>query len=394
MSEPRERLPAEADAADQGALREAPLSEAQQAEAKRYGRASLACDLTERAIDVLYLVVVAVVAARPLDAWLARFSPLANDWLRLPALFAIITAVNVAVCFPLSVYAGYVLEHKFGLSRQSFPRWLWRHAKKHALAALLGVVLVEGLYAVIRTAQDYWWIVAGGLFFLVSVILGQLAPVLILPLFYKIKRLADEELTRRLAALAEGTGLSIEGVYRMEMSAETVKANAMLTGLGRTRRVILGDTLLDRFSQDEIAAVFAHEIGHHVHRHIPKMLAAGAIYSLAGFFICDLLVMRYVASIEPTAGYAAFPVFALPLLLLTLQLFFMLVEPLQNAISRRFERQCDRYAVTSTKLAEAYRAALGKLARINKADLSPHPLEVFLFHSHPPIAERIAAAKE
>ena len=137
--------------------------------------------------------------------------------------------------------------------------------------------MMLGLYWLIWTAGGWWWLAAAGLFFLVSVALGQLLPVLILPLFYKIERLDQPELAARIARLAEGTGLSIEGVYRMALSDETVKANAMLAGLGRTRRVLLGDTLLDAFSPDEIEVILAHEIGHHVFGHIRKMIVGGAV---------------------------------------------------------------------------------------------------------------------
>ena len=118
---------------------------------------------------------------------------------------------------------------------------------------------------------------------------------MILPLFYKIERLDNAELSERMARLAEGTGLSIEGVYRLGLSEETAKANAMLTGLGRTRRVLMGDTLLDQFTPDEIEVIFAHEIGHHVFRHIRKMIVAGVLYSVLGFWICDRVVLAWAA---------------------------------------------------------------------------------------------------
>ena len=121
-------------------------------------------------------------------------------------------------------------------------------------------------------------------------------PVLILPLFYKIERLDDEQLTERLDRLADGTSLNLEGVFRMKMSSETVKANALLAGLGHTRRVILGDTLLDRFTSEEIEVVFAHEIGHHVYHHITKLILLGLVYSAASFYLCDRILVGWVAA--------------------------------------------------------------------------------------------------
>ena len=256
------------------------------------------------------------------------------------------------------------------------------------------MALMLGLFWLIWTTGPIWWLVAAGAFFLVSVLLGQLAPVLILPLFYKIEKLDAPELTGRIASLAAGTGLSIEGVYRLNLSQETVKANAMLAGLGRTRRVLLGDTLLKGFSPEEIEVIFAHEIGHHVFHHIRKMIAAGIFYSAAGFFLCDRILAAWAAGGRTPLDYSQLPVYTLPLIMLILTLFAMLLEPLQNIISRHYERQSDRYAIERTGNKDAYISAFRKLAKLNKDDPHPHPLEVFLFHSHPPIAERLALAEK
>ncbi len=371
------------------------MTDDQLAEAKRYGRLDLACSLADKAIDVVYLAAMAFLFARPIDAWLGTWAIMADWWsLRLIAIFLIVMALHIFVSFPLSFYSGHVLEHRFDLSTQTFGGWLWRYAKRNTLAAGFGAVMMLGLYWLIWTTGPYWWLSAAGAFFLVSILLGQLAPVLILPLFYKIEKLDRPELAERIARLAEGTGLSIEGVYRMSLSDETVKANAMLAGLGRTRRVLLGDTLIDSFSADEIEVIFGHEIGHHVFHHIRKMILAGMVYSAAGFFCCKVLLAGWVGNIEGTVDYAAMPVYTLPMVMLILTIFAMLLEPLQNAVSRHYERQCDRYALNRTGLKDAYVSAFQKLAKLNKDDPNPHQLEVLLFHSHPPIAQRLAMAED
>ena len=363
------------------------LTAEQLAEARQYGRLDLLCGLADKALDLAYLAVMAFLVARPLDNYLQR-SPLlsANDSLRLIALFLITICLHLCVSLPLAFYSGHILEHRFGLSNQDFRAWFWRYAKRNALAVAFGLVMFLGLYWVIWLTGPVWWLVAALAFFIVSVVLGQLAPVVILPLLYKIERLDAAELPGRLDRLARGTGLSIEGVYRMKMSEETVKANAMLAGLGRTRRVILGDTLLAEFSPDEIEVIFAHEIGHHVHHHIRKMMVTGGLYSLFGFWICDRLLAWYGGTVD----YSTLSVHTLPLLMFALTLLSVLLEPLQNTISRRYERQCDRYALERTGMHHAYVSAFQKLARLNKDDPNPHPLEVLLFHSHPPIAQRLA----
>jgi len=370
------------------------LSADERAEAKRYGRWGLVCDLAERALDVVYLGVMGLVAGPPLDAWLERCPVLGPNWtLRLVVMLLVVIGLHVAVSFPLSFYSGHVLEHRFGLSRQTFRAWLWRYVKRNLLAVVLGLVMFTGLFWLIWLSGPWWWLAAAGAFFLASVVLGQVTPVWIMPLFYKIERLDRPDLVERLSELAEGTGLSIEGVYRMDLSEETAKANAMLAGLGRTRRVLLGDTVLEQFSLDELAVVFAHEIGHHVFGHLRKLVLTGALASAAGFWICDRLLVAWIGSGAGTIDYARLPVGCLPLLMFILAVFTNLIEPLQNALSRRWERQCDRYALRRTGHREAYVTAFRKLARLNKDDPEPHWLEAMLFHSHPPIAERLAMAE-
>jgi STE24 endopeptidase len=364
----------------------------QLAEAREYGRLELVCDLADKAIDLAYLSLFAFFAAIPIDNWLAQF--VERDWLRWGAMFLLVTLGHLIVSFPLSYYAGHSLEHRFGLSKLTFRGWIWRYLKRNALAIVFGLLLMLAVFGVIRWTGPWWWLVAAGGSFLVSVVIAQLAPVLIMPLFYKIERIDKPELAERMQRLAHGTGLTIEGVYRMDMSRETVKANAMLAGLGRTRRVIMGDTLLDGFSPDEIEVIFAHEIGHHVHRHIPKLIAAGIAFMLAGFWACDFVLQIWMQQTIGAVDYAALPVSSLPVLLLSLTAFSLLLEPVQNVLSRRYERQCDRYAIRRTGLREAYLSAFRKLAVLNKDDPCPNPIAVFLFHSHPPIAERLAMAEE
>jgi STE24 endopeptidase len=370
------------------------MTDEQLAEAKQYGRRDLVCYLADKALDVVYLGVAAFLLAGPIDRWLSGWAWLAQiETLRLVALFLIVTAGHIAVSFPLSFYAGHVLEHRYELSTQTFAAWLWRYVKKMLLAVGFTGAIFVGIYWLIWTTHFYWWLLAAVAFFLVGILIGRLMPVLILPLFYKSEKLDDPELAGRIGRLAEEAGLSIEGVYRLVLSDETVKANAMLAGLGRTRRVLLGDTLLDGFAHDEIEVVFAHEIGHHARRHLWKMLVAGAVISLAGLWICDRLMSAWAAGQQGTLDYAAFPVAALPLLMLILTLFGTLFEPVQNAISRRFERQADRYALEQTQTPDAYCSAFRKLSKLNKDDPNPHWLEVLLFHGHPPISQRLAMAE-
>ena len=382
---------AQSDALDSGVPADT-MTDEQLAEAKRYGRHQLICMLADKAIDVTFLAVMAFLIARPLDSWLEQWAFLSGSRssLRLLVLLGITFCLHVCVSFPLSFYSDHWLEHKFALSRQSLRGWLRRYAKRNALAIAFNLVIFLGLYWIIWLTGAWWWLAAAVAFFGVSILLGQLAPVLILPLFYKIEKLEEPELTERLERLAGGTGLSIEGVYRMGLSEETAKANAMLAGLGRTRRVLMGDTLLNDFTADEIEVIFAHEIGHHVHHHIRTMIVMGVVYSLIGFWICHRLLLWYAGVAQPEL----LPTFTLPFLMFSLTVFGLLLEPLQNVLSRHNERTSDRYALERTQLKAAYQSAFRKLAKLNKDDPDPNPVAVFLFHSHPPISERLALAEQ
>lgn len=357
-------------------------------EVKRYQRTKHIVSIVELLLSLTFITLMALLLGPRLDAALRPWVG-DNDWLRLIAVGFVIAAGMELLTLPLGFYSGFVLEHRYQLSNQTFRAWMWRQVKGWLIGGPLGLLLLLGLYALIWFGGPLWWLWAAAGWLVLTLVLGRILPLVILPLFYKVTRLDDAGLLERLQRLAAGTGLGIEGVYRLHLSEETKKANAALTGLGRSRRVLLGDTLLEQFTPEEIEVVFAHEVGHHVHRHLPKMIAASVVLTAGGLWLVDALLRGTATHL----GYARFddPA-ALPLVLLVLRVFDLLLSPLQNAVSRFFERQCDRYALRRTKLADAYRSAFSKLARLNKSDPDPHPLVVWLWYDHPPIRERLAMA--
>jgi STE24 endopeptidase len=370
------------------------LTAGQLAEAKAYNRQALRLGLVDMAVDFVFLLLLVSFMAKPLDEWLAGFTWLAGDglWprlLRMAVFFLLCTAIHITVSFGLSFYRSYVLEHRFGLSNQTLARWFSQYSKAMLLMAMANLVMFGGLYVILWLTGSWWWLFAALAAFVVTVLIGYIAPVLILPLFIKYEPLSDDHLQNELAQLAQGTGLTIEGTYRLNMSADTKKANAMLAGLGRTRRVLLGDTLLENFTTDEIKVVMAHEIGHHVFKHIYKMLLVSIPYSLLTFYLMDRLLAWWIG---PGYDAAQMPVYAVAMFMLLVFVLGTLTGPLQAALMRHFERQCDWYALERTQMADAYRSAFTKLARLNKADPDPHWLEVLLFDDHPPIAARLAMA--
>lgn len=357
-------------------------------EVKQYSHLKHYASLAALGLSLGWVLVMALGVGPRLDPWLDDLVG-ANRWLRLAAVGFLFAAGMELLTLPIEFWSGFILEHRFQLSNQSLAGWVWKRLKSYLIGGPVGLGLLLGLYALLWFAGDWWWVYATVGFLALTLVLGRILPVLILPLFYKVTRLETPELHERLQKLADGTGLNIEGVYRLHLSAETKKANAALAGLGASRRVLLGDTLLDGFTPEEIEVVFAHEVGHHVHRHIVKMVALSVVMTATGLWLADA-VLRWSAV---SLGYRSFQdAAALPLLMLVLTLFGLLLLPAQNALSRFFERQCDRYALDRTQRPDAYRSAFCKLATLNKSDPDPNPLIVWLLYDHPPIRERLAMA--
>ena len=315
-----------------------------------------------------------------------------SDWL-LIALYIIIFGGTYAVInFPLGYYSGFILPHRFDQSNQSFKDWVVDQLKGLAIGAPLGLFMLELLYLALRLTGNAWWLwVAGGLL-LFNVLISNLAPVLIMPLFNKYVPLGNEhkELEERLLDLAKRANTKVKGVFKFDMSKRTKAANAALTGLGNTRRIILGDTLINEFTLDEIETVLAHELGHHVHKDIPFLIAFGTLSTTLSLFIASLALDFAVSffSFTSTADIAAFPA-----LMLILSAYGLLTSPIDNAISRWRENMADDYALSSTKKGEAFASAFTRLANQNLGEIDPEKWVVFLFYSHPPLGERIEKAK-
>src|SRR6202142_3722724 len=276
-------------------------------------------------------------------------------------------------------YYGFRLKHRYKLSNQKFRSWIWDEAKGLMVSVVMAGLLVELLYFIIRQSQQHWWVFAWLGFLGVAILIAQLAPVILFPIFYKFEPLQNEELKARLTRLGERAGTRVRGVYKWHLSEKSKKANAALTGLGNTRRIILADTLLDNYAPDEIEAVLAHELGHHVHRHILKSIFVQAGITLAGFWIANF-VLHYAVDrhmFEELSDFAN-----LPLLALTATALSLLLMPALNAYSRYNERQADRYAFESIASVEPFISSMNKLALQNLAERVPSKFVEWFFHSH------------
>ncbi len=376
------------------------MSPEQLAECRAYNRIGLRCALLDRAIDLLFCGLTAFLFAKPIVERLSGTFPFLSGEGVLPtlgmaaALTACLTFLHAVVSLPLSFWDGWVIEKRFGLSNLTPFHWFRRYLLQILLVLALNLLLLPALILLIRWSGVWWVAIASIVFFLFSVILGRLVPVLIMPLFYRVEKLDNESLMKRFQELTRSTAFDLTGIYRLDLSVETSKANAMLAGLGATRRALLGDTLLENFTEDEIVAVLAHEIGHHVHRHILKLMIGMFFVSFAIFWLSDLALRYWMGGSAALApDYANLPVWTIPFFLFVMTVAGMFVEPFQNAVSRRFERQADDYALRHCGSPDAMRSAFIKLAVQNKADPFPSKWEVFWLHSHPAIGERIRNAR-
>ena len=356
-------------------------------EVKRYHRIKITLSLVSLGLGIAFLFVVIF----------SGFSQKAAAWAESVTdqpIFAflifvlILGGIEGILTIPLTFYSGFVLEHRFGLSAQSFGRWCWEEAK----GLLVGLVILTPLlllfYFFLRMSPVYWWIPVGFIYFIATVLLAQLGPILIFPLFYSFSPVEDDELRNSLIRRSEQAGLKITNVFQFNLSKNTKKANAAFAGLGKTRRILLADTLLEEFEPKEVEAVIGHELGHYRYGHLWKGILIGFVISLGGLFIANTLYRWTMGAFGALRGDE---LAVLPLLTLILAGFGIVTTPLQNVVSRRFERQADRFTISESGRHDVFVSALEKFGRLNKSDPEPHPLVELFFYSHPPLKKRIGA---
>lgn len=291
---------------------------------------------------------------------------------------------------PFAWYQGFVLEHRYGLSRQAPIDWLGDHVKAGAVTGVLTVVGVSIVFVTLRVWPDWWWAISGVIFSLALVAVVQLVPVLLLPFFYRVRPLDRPALVARLTAMAERARTDVVGVFEWGLSSHTRKANAALAGVGRSRRILLSDTLLAEYSDDEIEVVLAHEFAHHVHRDLWRGIAVYTVVVISGFFVADVILPGAVgrSGVRGLSDPAS-----VPLLIVFGRVWLTVVLPAVYTISRAQERAADRYALETTRNPEAFVSAMKRLSQQNLAEQEPSSVIHALFSSHPPIRERIAAAR-
>jgi Zn-dependent protease with chaperone function len=295
-----------------------------------------------------------------------------------------------ALGLPLDYVRDFRLEHRYGLSNLTVRGWIEDELKGMAVGGVLAILGLEFVYWTLRNWPAHWWLICACGFVCLFILLANLAPVLIFPIFFKFKPLENPALTERLVELCRRARTRVKGVFEWKLSEKSKKANAALVGLGNTRRIILADTLLENFRDDEVEAVLAHELGHHVRRHILQGIVLQAGATFLGFYLADVALR--LAS--PHFGFRGVADYAnMPLLGLVFTGLSLLLLPAVNAHSRRMERQADEYALSSIPSSAAFVSSMAKLAEMNLAERRPPAWIEFIFHSHPSIEKRLAFAE-
>ena len=358
------------------------------ADADRYHSLQLRLGLLAFGISVAYLLALLLTGTgHAVAQWAARITPSTPGQVALVALA--LGLAHGALGLPVTLARGYWLPRRFGLLHQPFRAWLADRLKALLIGGTLSFAAVEITYILIAETS-LWWLVAAAVFFVAQVALTAVLPVWVVPLFYRLSPLADAELRERLLRLARRANVEAVDVFVADHSRKSRTANAAVVGLGRTRRIILFDTLLANFAPEEIEAVLAHELGHHVHGDVRRgLLVRGALLLVTARLVALGLDAGVVLlGLSGPADPAGLPWLALLLLALGL-----IQLPVGNGFSRWIERQADDFALATTGNARAFIAAMERLARLNMAERRPNRLKEIIFHSHPALERRIARAR-
>jgi STE24 endopeptidase len=355
--------------------------------AKKYEKIKLTVGIVEGVVSLVILVLfLALGYSKKLEFY--AFSFTSNPYLALVIFGAVVGIFSSLLSFPVDYVFGYRLEHKFELSNLTFGGWIKEKIKASLVGGVIGTPIAFLFYWLI-SSYELWWLYLACIVWGYTVLLAQIAPVLIFPLFYKFSRIENEGLTGKLMALCEKAGFKVSGIYKFNMSKTTKKANAAFTGMGKTKRIILGDTLLETFTDDEIETVFAHELGHYKKGHIKKNIIFSLAATFAGLFIMSKIYMWLLS----TFGFVnPWEIGALPLLALIAAVFSFFTSPIGAGLSRKFEFEADRFALDTTKDIASYRSAMLKLSDQNLSNEEPNKLVEFWSYSHPSIKRRIEAA--
>jgi STE24 endopeptidase len=354
-------------------------------DSKRYNNIKLFWSITKGTLTFLLLLFF-VISSLSVKLYSFLQYEVSGKYLIFLLFVFVLGAVLSIIFMPLNFYTEFYLEHKYNLSNQSFLKWVWENVKGMLVGLMIGIPILLFFYYSLLTFNGLWWLPFAIGLFIISVILARIVPIFILPIFYKVTPIDNEELKNRIENLAKDAGIRVQNVFKFDMSKNTKKANAAFTGIGKSKRILLGDTLLENYTEDEIETVIAHELGHYKKKHIIKNIIIGTVSSFLTLFLIALLYKLSLSWFDFTNIQQ---VAALPILSLWAMVIGLIQTPIINIISRKYEYEADQYAIESTRKSKAFINTLEKLTEQNLGDKDPHPFVEWFFYSHPSIKKRI-----
>ena len=360
-----------------------------QDKAKAYSRQKHILGILNLLLSPLLLTVFIFLGIPAYIRFIAQsFAP--NTYLALLIFYALISLFYTVITIPFAYYAGFILEHRFSLSNQTLKAWIKREGKKHIVSFIISMPFVLSLYIFLRYWPLHWWLLTAAFWFFISILVAKFFPILIIPLFYKYSPIKNEDLKQRLIQLSSKAGFKTEGVYELNISKDTKKANAALMGMGKQKRIVLCDTLLKNFDEKEIEIVMAHELGHHKLKHILKSIVFSGLATLLMFFISNYIFLTLHDALDYTY---LFDFESLVLIYAIIASLNMISAPIQNSYSRRLERDADMFALDITKNKDGFISTMKKLASQNLSDMNPGKFYEVILYNHPSISRRIAFAE-
>jgi STE24 endopeptidase len=302
--------------------------------------------------------------------------------------FAALALADTLIGIPFNLYSTFIIEKKYGFSTITYRLWLSDFLKSIIISGVLMTILLMPVLALIYYAEKTWWFWAWIFFASFQLLVLWLYPVLIAPLFNKYEPVKDEVLKEKIAELAARAGFKVKGVYQVDAGKRSKHSNAYFTGIGKSKRIVLYDTLLNSHTRDEILAVLGHEIGHWSRKHIRKQLIAMEVLSLEVFYLLYILLkwpgLYSAFGIENIYFFVG--IFLAGILMRPVFFFF---TPIGSCIARRFEKEADDFTFKLIGTVRPLAEALKRLAKDNLSNLYPHPLYVWFYYSHPPLIHRI-----
>jgi STE24 endopeptidase len=337
-------------------------------------------------LGILYLLLFA-----DLGKYFASEAKLATNYPFLEWLifFAALGGLMKVASFPFS-FVHYQIDRKKNVSRQTVPSWLWDQVKGILVVSVIATVALYALYLITNSSHSLWWMEMAAFLIFFSVVLAQLAPVLLLPLFVKMKPLETTELRTRLLDLATRFKIKVDEVYHLGLGEKTEKGNAAFMGMGKTKRIVIGDTLYEKFPHDEVEAVFAHELGHQVHNDLWKGLFLSSTIMVVTLALSDFIFQRWVIDRIGVTQAAPFGFFCFMTLWSVTQTPFQWV---QTFYSRQREWAADQFASEKVGLGKPLGLALERLTYQNRALFKPNAIIEFFTYSHPAPWRRISKLK-